>query len=75
MTEEHVPGLAEIGAGQTFWDFMLYGNINTVDDMRSWVRDILAHAEKGTDLPFVRDSFGIWSCGRCNALFEHHAKG
>jgi N-acetyltransferase len=53
MTEEHIPGLAKIGAGQTFWDFMLYGNINTVDDMRSWVRDILARAEKGTDLPFV----------------------
>ena len=53
MTEDHVPGLAEIGAGQTFWDFMLYGNINTVDDMRNWVNDILSRAEKGTDLPFV----------------------
>jgi RimJ/RimL family protein N-acetyltransferase len=53
MTEEHVSGLAEIGAGQTFWDFMLYGNINTVDDMHNWVLDILARAEKGTDLPFV----------------------
>ena len=53
MGEEHVPGLAEIGMGQTFWDFMLYGNINTIDNMRNWVRDILARAEKGTDLPFV----------------------
>ena len=53
MTEDHIPGLAEIGAGQTFWDFMLYGNINTVEDMGNWVRDILARAEKGTDLPFV----------------------
>jgi RimJ/RimL family protein N-acetyltransferase len=53
MTEEHVPGLAEIGAGQTFWDFMVYGNIKTVDDMRNWVLDLLARAEKGTDLPFV----------------------
>ncbi|HKG54484.1 MAG TPA: GNAT family protein [Anaerolineales bacterium] len=53
MTEAHALGLAEIGAGQTFWDFMLYGNINTVDDMRNWVKDILARAEKGTDLPFV----------------------
>jgi N-acetyltransferase len=58
MTEEHIPGLAEIGAGQTFWDFMLYGNINTVDDMRSWVREILARAEKGTDLPFVAIHLG-----------------
>jgi RimJ/RimL family protein N-acetyltransferase len=53
LTEEHVPGLVEIGAGQTFWDFMLYGNINTVDDMRNWVQDILGRAEKGTDLPFA----------------------
>lgn len=53
LTEEHAPGLAEIGAGQTFWDFMLYGNINTVDDMRNWVLDILSRAEKGTDLPFA----------------------
>lgn len=53
MTEEHIPGLGEIGVGQTFWDFMVYGNINTVADMRNWVRDILGRAEKGTDLPFV----------------------
>ena len=53
MTEVHIPALAEIGVGQTFWDFMVYGNINTVDDMRNWVLDILSRAEKGTDLPFV----------------------
>jgi len=53
MTEAHTSDLAEIGVEQTFWHFMLYGNINTVDDMRNWVRDILSRAEKGTDLPFV----------------------
>ena len=53
MTEAHVPALAEIGAEQPFWDFMLYGKINTVDDMRNWVLDILSRAKKGTDLPFV----------------------
>jgi RimJ/RimL family protein N-acetyltransferase len=53
MTKEHIPGLAEIGAGQTFWDFMLYGDINTADDMRKWVLDILAREKKGTDLPFT----------------------
>jgi RimJ/RimL family protein N-acetyltransferase len=53
MTEAHIPALAEIGVGQTFWDFMVYGNMNTVDDMRNWVVDILTRAEKGTDLPFV----------------------
>jgi len=53
LTEEHIPGLAEIGVGQSFWQFMLYGDINTVDDMRNWVLDILSRAERGTDLPFV----------------------
>jgi N-acetyltransferase len=53
MTEAHAPALAEIGAGQPFWDFMLYGNINTIDDMRNWVLDILSRANRGTDLPFV----------------------
>jgi N-acetyltransferase len=53
MTEAHIPGLTEIGAGQTFWDFMLYGNINTEEEMRGWVMDILSRAEKETDLPFV----------------------
>lgn len=53
MTEEHAPALAEIGVGQPFWDFMVYGRMETADDMREWVQDILARAEKGTDVPFV----------------------
>ena len=53
MTEAHIPGLAEIGLGQDFWQFMLYGDMNTEEDMANWVRDILGRAEKGTDLPFV----------------------
>jgi N-acetyltransferase len=53
MSEAHIPALAEIGVGQPFWAFMLYGDIDSVDDMRKWVMDILARAEKGTDLPFV----------------------
>ena len=53
MTEMHIPALAEIGVGQRFWDFMVYGRMETVDDMRGWVQDILSRADKGTDLPFV----------------------
>jgi len=53
MNEAHIPPLAEIGMGQSFWDFMVYGEINTVDDMHNWVIDILSRANKGTDLPFV----------------------
>jgi RimJ/RimL family protein N-acetyltransferase len=53
MTEAHIPGLAEIGVGQDFWHFMLYGEMRTEADMRAWVTDILSRAAKGTDLPFV----------------------
>lgn len=53
MTEAHTAALAEIGVGQPFWHFMLYGDMNSTDDMRRWVQDILSRAEKGTDLPFV----------------------
>ena len=53
MTEAHAPALAEIGVGQPFWDFMVYGRMETADDMREWVQDILGRAEKGTDVPFV----------------------
>lgn len=53
MTEAHIAGLAEIGIGQSFWDFMLYGDMNSEADMRNWVLDILSRVEKGTDLPFA----------------------
>ena len=53
MTEAHAPALAELGVGQPFWDFMVYGRMETAADMREWVKDILARAEKGTDVPFV----------------------
>jgi RimJ/RimL family protein N-acetyltransferase len=53
MSEAHIPGLAEIGVGQTFWHFMLYGDMHSQADIGVWVRDIQARAERGTDLPFA----------------------
>jgi RimJ/RimL family protein N-acetyltransferase len=53
MTESHAPALAEIGIGQPFWDFMVYGKINTVEDMHKWVLDILSREKEGTDLAFA----------------------
>jgi RimJ/RimL family protein N-acetyltransferase len=32
---------------------MLYGRMDSEEDMRDWVLDILSRAETGTDLPFV----------------------
>jgi RimJ/RimL family protein N-acetyltransferase len=53
MTLQHVESLATIGIGHAFWDFMVYGKMESVDDMRGWVMEVLARADKGTDLPFV----------------------
>lgn len=53
MGEEHILGLTQIGAGQDFWSFMVYGDIRTEADMRNWVLEILEREKKGTDLPFV----------------------
>ncbi len=53
LSEAHVPGLTEIGSGQDFWNFMLYGDIQTEADMRNWVLDIMARGKRGTDLPFA----------------------
>lgn len=53
MGEQHIAGLTEIGVGQSFWNFMLYGDMNTETDMRNWVLDILEREKKGGDLPFV----------------------
>jgi len=53
MTEAHVAGLAEIGVGHDFWDFMVYGDMNSEQDMRNWVEEILSRAQNGTDQPFA----------------------
>lgn len=53
LSEAHIPGLTQIGVGQDFWHFMLYGEMNTEADMRGWVMDILEREKKGGDLPFA----------------------
>ncbi len=53
LNESHVSGLAEIGVGKPFWDFMVYGKMESVDDMSNWVKGLLGRAAKGTDLPFA----------------------
>lgn len=53
LSERHVKGLAQIGVGQDFWKFMLYGDMETEQDMRNWVTDMLARAQRGSDLPFA----------------------
>jgi RimJ/RimL family protein N-acetyltransferase len=53
LAESHVPGLAAIGLDDRIWEYMLYGRMGGVEDIRLWVRQILARAATGTDVPFA----------------------
>lgn len=53
LNESHIPGLTEVGRGHAFWDYMLYGRMDTEQDMRNWVLDIMGRGARGTDLPFA----------------------
>jgi len=49
MAETHVPGLAAVGLDDSIWEYMLYGQVQTEDDIRAWVREINSRF----DLPFT----------------------
>ena len=53
LSEGHISGLAEIGMGQDFWKYMLYGDMKTEADFQHFVTDLLAREQRGTDLPFT----------------------
>lgn len=53
LSEDHVAGLTAVGLEDDIWQYMVYGDIRNEDDIRGWVRDILALAAEGTDLPFA----------------------
>jgi RimJ/RimL family protein N-acetyltransferase len=53
LCEDHVPDLCRVGLDKQIWQYMLYGAIETKEDMRSWVLDMLRRQERGTDLPFA----------------------
>jgi RimJ/RimL family protein N-acetyltransferase len=53
LSEEHVSGLAAVGMEDSIWQFMPYGLMHSEEDIRRWVRRVLAHAAEGTDLPFA----------------------
>lgn len=53
VSEQHIPGLAEIGKGQDFWKYMLYGDMKTEADFHHFIVDLLEREKRGTDLPFT----------------------
>jgi RimJ/RimL family protein N-acetyltransferase len=53
LTEAHVPALAIAGNDARIWQFMVYGQILSEEDMRNWVCNLLRLQTAGTDLPFA----------------------
>ena len=53
LSELHCQELTTVGANENIWRYMLYGNIQTYEQMLSWVKDMLRFQSEGTDLPFA----------------------
>ena len=49
----HAPDLTIAGRDESIWLYMLYGNIESDEDMRNWISDLLDRQSQGTDLPFA----------------------
>lgn len=53
LGEVHVPDLARVGLDASIWRYMLYGEIQSIDDLHAWVQDMLRRQQSGEDLPFA----------------------
>lgn len=53
LSESHCLDLAEVGLDERIWKYMLYGKIQTYEQMFAWVKELLKLQSMGTDLPFA----------------------
>jgi N-acetyltransferase len=53
LSNAHVPDLTLAGKDPEIWTYMLYGTVQTEEQMEGWVDDMLARQAQGTDLPFA----------------------
>ena len=53
LSEAHTSGLAKVGLAPEIWRYMRYGKVETVEQLSTWVREILELQAQGTDLPFT----------------------
>jgi RimJ/RimL family protein N-acetyltransferase len=72
LSETHVPGLAEVGLEQSIWRYMRYGAVNTIDDLRGWVLDMLRLEQLGDDLPFAVIYTGNGKAVGCTRYLNIH---
>ncbi len=53
LAEAHVIDLAKVGLEEKIWHYMVYGNVDTIEQLRLWVQELLLRQAAGTDLPFA----------------------
>ena len=53
LSEAHVTDLAKVGLEPKIWQYMRYGQVNTTEQLRAWVSELIALQAAGTDLPFA----------------------
>jgi N-acetyltransferase len=53
LSEAHAPDLAAVGLEEKIWHYMRYGKVETEEQLRGWVRELLDLQAQGTDLPFA----------------------
>jgi RimJ/RimL family protein N-acetyltransferase len=53
LSEAHTSSLAKVGLAPEIWRYMRYGKVETVEQLNTWVQEILALQAQGTDLPFT----------------------
>ncbi len=53
LSEAHTPDLAKVGLEEKIWQYMRYSHVETSEEMRMWVGEILEMQAEGTDLPFA----------------------
>jgi RimJ/RimL family protein N-acetyltransferase len=53
LSEAHIASLAKVALNEKIWHYMRYGNIETIEQLTVWVRELLDLQSQGTDLPFA----------------------
>ena len=77
LAEQHAPGLAQVGRDREIWRYLLYGELTDVSKMRAHIREMLAKAAQGTDLPFtvlLQETGQPVGCTRYLEISREHRK-
>jgi RimJ/RimL family protein N-acetyltransferase len=77
LSLDHTDDLCQVGFEPTIWQWMLYGNIDTLEKMVNFIQVQLEWQMDGTDLPFavvLQESGKAIGCTRFMDIQPHHRK-